>query len=199
GDGGTDRLRHRDGAGSQDGAVRRRRTLLRPPARPRPRAAADDAVLASRRSYHRRRAPRRRFAPRRRIRRWTGRPRRHHRLDSRRRSVSGGMPAAIETRALRKVYPAPSAPKRRGPAMGPPMQSPVASAAPTDQARGEVVALEALDLDVTAGEFFGLLGPNGAGKTTTIGILTTRVLATAGTALVAGKSVATHAVQVRQR
>jgi len=109
------------------------------------------------------------------------------------------MPAAIETRALRKVYPAPSAPKRRGPAMGPPMQSPVASAAPTDQARGEVVALEALDLDVTAGEFFGLLGPNGAGKTTTIGILTTRVLATAGTALVAGKSVATHAVQVRQR
>ncbi|MDA0815160.1 MAG: ABC transporter ATP-binding protein [Chloroflexi bacterium] len=33
---------------------------------------------------------------------------------------------------------------------------------------GEFVAVDALDFDVAAGEFFGLLGPNGAGKTTTI-------------------------------
>ena len=84
------------------------------------------------------------------------------------------MPAAIETRGLRKVYPAPSAPrrpKRRAPSgapPGPPMPS------------GPVVALDALDLEIAQGEFFGLLGPNGAGKTTTIGILTTRVLPTAG-------------------
>jgi ABC-2 type transport system ATP-binding protein len=65
--------------------------------------------------------------------------------------------------------------------------------------RGEVVALDALDLEVAEGEFFGLLGPNGAGKTTTIGILTTRVRATAGTALVAGKDVTKEAVRVRQR
>ena len=51
---------------------------------------------------------------------------------------------------------------------------------------GDVVALDALDLDIGVGEFFGLLGPNGAGKTTTIGILTTRVLATAGSARVSG-------------
>jgi ABC-2 type transport system ATP-binding protein len=63
----------------------------------------------------------------------------------------------------------------------------------------EVVALNALDLEVREGEFFGLLGPNGAGKTTTIGILTTRVKPTAGTALVAGMDVSTQPVSVRQR
>jgi ABC-2 type transport system ATP-binding protein len=51
------------------------------------------------------------------------------------------------------------------------------------------VALDALDLEVGAGEFFGLLGPNGAGKTTTIGILTTRVRPTAGSACVGGADV----------
>jgi len=61
------------------------------------------------------------------------------------------------------------------------------------------VALDALDLDVHDGEFFGLLGPNGAGKTTTIGILTTRVRPTAGTARVAGADVAGDPVNVRRR
>jgi ABC-2 type transport system ATP-binding protein len=60
-----------------------------------------------------------------------------------------------------------------------------------------VVALDALDLDINEGEFFGLLGPNGAGKTTTIGILTTRVVPTAGSARVSGVDVATDAVRVR--
>ena len=32
---------------------------------------------------------------------------------------------------------------------------------------GETLALDSLDLDVTAGEVYGYLGPNGAGKTTT--------------------------------
>ncbi|PYO47581.1 MAG: multidrug ABC transporter ATP-binding protein [Gemmatimonadetes bacterium] len=63
---------------------------------------------------------------------------------------------------------------------------------------GDVVALEALDLDIQAGEFFGLLGPNGAGKTTAIGILTTRVLPTAGKAIVAGADVVQDSVRVRQ-
>jgi ABC-2 type transport system ATP-binding protein len=62
-----------------------------------------------------------------------------------------------------------------------------------------IVALTGLDLEVRDGEFFGLLGPNGAGKTTTIGILTTRVRATAGRGLVAGADVRTDAVAVRQR
>ncbi len=63
----------------------------------------------------------------------------------------------------------------------------------------EIVALQGLDLDVHEGEFFGLLGPNGAGKSTTIGILTTRIRPTSGTALVGGANVSTQSVQVRQR
>ncbi len=36
---------------------------------------------------------------------------------------------------------------------------------------GEVVALDAVDLDVTPGRIHGLVGPNGAGKTTLLGLL----------------------------
>ncbi len=50
----------------------------------------------------------------------------------------------------------------------------------------EVVAVDRLDLTVCKGEIFGLLGPNGAGKTTTVGMLTTRVVPTAGRAWVSG-------------
>ena len=62
-----------------------------------------------------------------------------------------------------------------------------------------IVALDGLDLGIREGEFFGLLGPNGAGKTTTIGILTTRVRATSGNALVAGADVVNNPVEVRRR
>ena len=87
--------------------------------------------------------------------------------------------SAILTQGLRKVYPVAAGPRTNG-------------------AR-ELVALDALDLDVGTGEFFGLLGPNGAGKTTTIGILTTRVLASAGRASVAGADVINDPVGVRRK
>jgi ABC-2 type transport system ATP-binding protein len=108
---------------------------------------------------------------------------------------------AIETRALRKVYPAPAAPKRRGAGgmPGAPMAGAVTPTASGSWPRGEIVALKGLDLTVDEGELFGLLGPNGAGKTTTIGILTTRVRPTSGAALVGGADVGTAAVRVRQR
>ena len=54
---------------------------------------------------------------------------------------------------------------------------------------GGFKALDAIDLVIPKGSFFGLLGPNGAGKTTTIGILTGLVNLTSGTAIAMGKNV----------
>ncbi|PWW21933.1 ABC-2 type transport system ATP-binding protein [Geodermatophilus normandii] len=62
-----------------------------------------------------------------------------------------------------------------------------------------VDAVAGVSFTVRRGEVFGLLGPNGAGKTTTIGILTTRVLPTGGTARVAGVDVAADPVTARSR
>src|SRR3954463_12439029 len=62
-----------------------------------------------------------------------------------------------------------------------------------------VNAVDGISFTVQPGEVFGLLGPNGAGKTTTIGILTTRVLPTSGTASVAGVDVAADPVTARSR
>jgi ABC-2 type transport system ATP-binding protein len=63
----------------------------------------------------------------------------------------------------------------------------------------EVKALEGISFEVKRGEFFGLLGPNGAGKTTTIGILTTRVRPTNGSAQIDGIEVAQDPVAVKRR
>ena len=107
---------------------------------------------------------------------------------------------AIRTSSLRKVYPAPKL--KRGPgAVGfiGPWGKPAAASTNAWPAGGDIVALEGLDLEVGAGEFFGLLGPNGAGKTTTISILTTRGEATSGRAMVAGADVARESAAVRQR
>ncbi len=62
----------------------------------------------------------------------------------------------------------------------------------------ELTAVDDLDLDVEPGEIFGLLGPNGAGKTTTVGMLTTRVIPTAGTAEVGGIDVVRHPSTAKQ-
>lgn len=63
---------------------------------------------------------------------------------------------------------------------------------------GDVRAVDALDLDVRRGEIFGLLGPNGAGKTTTVGMLTTRVIPTSGTARVDGIDVVADPTAAKQ-
>src|SRR5947209_12822926 len=66
---------------------------------------------------------------------------------------------AIEARDLRKTYP------------------------------GGAQAVKGIDLEVPPGETFGLLGPNGAGKSTIVGMLTTTIAPTAGTARLAGHDV----------
>jgi ABC-2 type transport system ATP-binding protein len=67
---------------------------------------------------------------------------------------------AIEAHGLRKTYP------------------------------GGVEAVKGIDFEVPEGEVFGLLGPNGAGKSTTVGMLTTTIVPTAGTARLVGHDVA---------
>ncbi len=62
-----------------------------------------------------------------------------------------------------------------------------------------VNAVDGISFTVGRGEIFGLLGPNGAGKTTTIGVLTTRVKATSGSASVSGVDVLAHPVAARSR
>jgi len=74
----------------------------------------------------------------------------------------------IQTRRLTKVYP------------------------------GGTRAVDALDLEIENGEFFGLLGPNGAGKTTTIGMLTTRVVPTSGEMWIAGINVRARQQEVKR-
>jgi ABC-2 type transport system ATP-binding protein len=75
--------------------------------------------------------------------------------------------STIEVRGLRKTYP------------------------------GGVEAVKGIDFDVEPGEVFGLLGPNGAGKSTTIGMLTTTVAPTGGSARLAGYDVAKQPLQAR--
>src|SRR6266852_3453336 len=76
-------------------------------------------------------------------------------------------PHAIEVRRLRKTYP------------------------------GGVEAVKGIDFAVASGEVFGLLGPNGAGKSTTIGMLTTTIAPTSGTAKLAGYDVVKQPLQAR--
>ena len=63
--------------------------------------------------------------------------------------------------------------------------------------KSPVNAVDGVSFEVARREIFGLLGPNGAGKTTTVGVLTTRVRPTGGSASVAGIDVARSPVEAR--
>jgi ABC-2 type transport system ATP-binding protein len=62
---------------------------------------------------------------------------------------------------------------------------------------GDVLAVDGLDLEIPAGQFFGLLGPNGSGKTSTIHMLATLIRPTSGSASVHGHDVLRESVQTR--
>src|SRR5690348_4792554 len=64
--------------------------------------------------------------------------------------------------------------------------------------KGDIRAVDGIDLQVAAGEIYGFLGPNGAGKSTTVHMLTTLLPPTAGRATVAGFDVATQGADVRR-
>jgi ABC-2 type transport system ATP-binding protein len=76
--------------------------------------------------------------------------------------------AAIDVQGLTKVYP------------------------------GGVEAVKGIDFTVGRGEVFSLLGPNGAGKSTTIGMLTSTVAPTSGTAKLGGFDVSSHPLDARR-
>jgi ABC-2 type transport system ATP-binding protein len=59
-------------------------------------------------------------------------------------------------------------------------------------------AVDALDLDVEAGELFALLGVNGAGKTTTIKMLSCLMQPSAGDALLSGHSILREPAAVKR-
>jgi len=61
-----------------------------------------------------------------------------------------------------------------------------------------VEAVKEIDFQIAAGEVFGLLGPNGAGKSTTIGMLTTTIAPTGGTARLGGFDVTKEPLAARR-
>src|SRR5437588_732525 len=65
--------------------------------------------------------------------------------------------------------------------------------------RSPVNAVDAISFSVEHGEVFGLLGPNAAGKTTTVGVLTTRIRPTSGSAVVADVDVLRQPTLARGR
>lgn len=63
----------------------------------------------------------------------------------------------------------------------------------------KMTAVDALTMEVAAGEVFGLLGPNGAGKSTAIKMLTTLLPPSSGSAKIARFDLKRQAAQVRRQ
>ena len=64
---------------------------------------------------------------------------------------------------------------------------------------GNLTAVDAIDLRVEPGQFFGFLGPNGAGKSTTIKMLTGLLAPTSGRMQILGLDFATRPLEVKRQ
>src|SRR5579862_4022991 len=64
---------------------------------------------------------------------------------------------------------------------------------------GNLAAVNGMDLQVNAGQFFGFLGPNGAGKSTTIKMLTGLLAPTSGSMQLLGIDFASNPVEVKRQ
>src|SRR6478609_4454770 len=63
---------------------------------------------------------------------------------------------------------------------------------------GSQVAVDALSLEIPAGQIVGLLGPNGAGKSTTLKMLTGLLIPTSGTATICGHDLLKEPMEVKR-
>ncbi len=63
---------------------------------------------------------------------------------------------------------------------------------------GKLTAVDHLDLEIGAGEFFGLLGSNGAGKTTLIRMLVGLCMSDSGTASIFGRDIVRECYEARK-
>lgn len=68
-----------------------------------------------------------------------------------------------------------------------------------DKKRGEVVAVNRVNVECKPGRVFGILGLNGAGKTTLLRLLATILTPTSGTAKINGFDVTKHPQEVKRR
>jgi ABC-2 type transport system ATP-binding protein len=64
---------------------------------------------------------------------------------------------------------------------------------------GALTAVDNVDLQVAAGQFFGFLGPNGAGKSTTIKMLTGLLAPTSGRMQLLGLDFSSNAMEVKRQ
>ena len=64
---------------------------------------------------------------------------------------------------------------------------------------GNLTAVDRIDLQVTAGQFFGFLGPNGAGKSTTIKMLTGLLSPTSGSMQLLGLDFEANPVEIKRQ
>jgi len=64
---------------------------------------------------------------------------------------------------------------------------------------GNQTAVDALSLDISAGQIVGFLGPNGAGKSTTLKMLTGMIEPSSGTATVCGFDLRSQTIEVKRR
>ena len=64
---------------------------------------------------------------------------------------------------------------------------------------GNQTAVDALSLEIPAGQIVGFLGPNGAGKSTTLKMLTGMLEPSSGTATVCGFDLRTQTIEVKRR
>jgi len=64
---------------------------------------------------------------------------------------------------------------------------------------GALLAVDGIDLQVAAGQFFGFLGPNGAGKSTTIKMLTGLLAPSSGRVQLLGLDFSSNPVEVKRQ